>query len=517
MSTSISRRALLRLGSGLVAGALMGRSLRTAASTNTDSLPAFDEVASWVSYLIGLGTRYTGSSSEARYCDFLQDRLERLGLRVHRDRLTFTRWEPKRWQLQDDGGNIYQTASYFPYSGSTPAPGLSGRLVYCGTQLTPTSFRTPDGRVISNAGAFFAPARGNIALMDVVLPILNFDTVMKPVGFAEPSDAPGWPKTFVHTVMGGHENPPALVSARAHGVRAVVCTWTNLSDELAQDQYAPFDTPYQGLPALWVNRATASRLKTAAHEGRSGTVTLEATMAAGSVSHSLWAVLPGNDSSENVIVNTHTDGGNIYEENGGLALLAMAQHFSSMPRSQRRRDMIFAFVTGHFQQPQFTTPGGFGATSTWKAAHPELWEKAVTGMTVEHLGAREWTDDAGTTRYHATGLPGWSWTYTTTQGRRIPATAERDIYIGAARAWANPRAAAVVPGSAKIYVGEGAQFWHDGIPTISHIPGPSNLLQAKAPDFGKITFDPRLMYTQIRTLTLALTRVQDTAAVQLRK
>ena len=56
-----------------------------------------------------------------------------------------------------------------------------------------------------------------------------------------------------------------------------------------------------------------------------------------------------------LIVNTHTDGPNVPEENGALGMLALAQYFAER---QRRRDLYFVMVTGHFQlaQPQFIEP-----------------------------------------------------------------------------------------------------------------------------------------------------------------
>ena len=80
-------------------------------------------------------------------------------------------------------------------------------------------------------------------------------------------------------------------------------------------------------------------------------------------------------------------------------MIALAQYFA---RRRHRRPIYFAFVTGHFQLPQFTSPivpprpeVGSDATSVWMNDHQEIYHNAVAGLTVEHLGCRQWVDLAG--------------------------------------------------------------------------------------------------------------------------
>ena len=49
-------------------------------------------------------------------------------------------------------------------------------------------------------------------------------------------------------------------------------------------------------------------------------------------------------------MHTHTDGPNATEENGAVAMLAtMAEVlFQKIPKSERRRDIVFPMHTGHF-------------------------------------------------------------------------------------------------------------------------------------------------------------------------
>src|SRR5581483_503360 len=136
------------------------------------------------------------------------------------------------------------------------------------------------------------------------------------------------------------------------------------------------------------------------------TLTMDATMTLKAPTDTLYAILPGTDPREAIVINTHTDGPNVPEECGGLGLLAIADHFHRVPRSARRRTLIFAFVTGHFQLPQFQAKGGMAA-SVWMAAHPELLDgtryKTVAALTVEHMGCQEWADNAAHSAYGPTG------------------------------------------------------------------------------------------------------------------
>ena len=119
----------------------------------------------------------------------------------------------------------------------------------------------------------------------------------------------------------------------------------------------------------------------------------------------LIATLPGA-TDEVVIVNTHTDGPNATEENGALGILALAQYFAKLPKSERRRTLVFPLTTGHFAGPWVPSIRGV------IEKHPDLIKRAVAAITVEHLGCREWLDTAASAdkalRYEPTGKNEWS-------------------------------------------------------------------------------------------------------------
>ena len=105
-------------------------------------------------------------------------------------------------------------------------------------------------------------------------------------------------------------------------------------------------------------------------------------------SDTVIAMLPGSSAEETIIVNTHTDGPNATEENGGVGIVALAKYFSKIAKSERKRTLVFPLTTGHFASPWVPSIRGF------ITKYPDVIKKTVAAVTVEHLGCKEWMDDA---------------------------------------------------------------------------------------------------------------------------
>ena len=332
----------------------------------------------------------------------------------------------------------------------------------------------------------------------------------------------------VNPVFQGLFEPVPLLDAKNAGVRGVVVAWTGLPDDEVVNQYNPFTTSYPaasglpapgdpGCPAVWVGDSAGTELAGLAAGGQAtATLVLTADITAGAATETVWGWLEGSgDTGEHIIINTHTDGPNAVEENGGLGLLALARHLAALP--SRNRDMYFALVTGHFQLPQFSrtivNPAhpevGQGAVSTWMLDHPHIWQAAVLGVTAEHLGATMWTDDPETGQYGPAGGSEWGATYTMHRDVLRLVNAEKDAYLSAVRdvnasGWPDYPVATVRPGVFPAYVGEGSSLYAAGLGTVSLCPSPTYLLQAgnaqqpQLLDLDKL--DQRLMYGQILAL-----------------
>lgn len=484
---------------GVLAAAGLGAGLALTPSQQAFGVPgaavSAETLWRWNVKLAAGGPRLTGNHAHRTYIDWLADQFQRTGLKVHRDRHTFTRWAPRRWNLRI-GGEPIDVAFYFPYSGETPPGGVTGKLIHLG--VSPL-----------NAVGWLA-ARGKIAVVEVVSPQLPVTVAFPPTG-RYPSNA-GLPLLAPAPSITDVAVAPLLELAAEAGVLGVICIRTGVSDALAKDQYSPFTTGYQGgCPALWVGPTAGKKVRAKARAGATATLTLDAALLPRSASETIWAVLPGSDPKEAVVVNTHTDGPNVAEENGGLGLLALAREFAKVPRSRRRRSLIFVATTGHFQLPQFNDGELLSqSASLWIQDHPEFIngkvKKTVAALTIEHLGCREWADNPATNRYAPTGLNDVGFCYTSTNRMR-------SVYLSSAAGTANRRTFTVAP-LPVLYFGEGHDFHKRRIATMSLIPAPSYLVAApKDGAIGKL--DKKLMHGQVRTFANAIRRLDGLSAAQI--
>ncbi len=441
--------------------------------------------------MASFGCRLTGSRPQTRYVDWLAGKLEDTGLRVHRDRLTFTRWSPKRWSLTVDGEPV-DLAFYWPYSGVTPPSGVTAPLQYLGPSPVDS--------------AAFAAAAGKIAVVEVPTPALPVFAAFPELGRYQPDMASPDPVTNAPAITDIALGPLLEVAAQT-GVLGVVCIRVGISDDLARDQYSPFTTGYQDCPAVWVGPTAGDIVRTKALAGATATLVMDAEITEGAATDTIWAVLPGADPKEAVVVNTHSDGPNVAEENGGLGLLALAREHAAVPRAKRRRSLIFLATTGHFQLPQFAVGQGQSA-SRWIADHPELIDgrklRTVAALTLEHLGCREWADDPTAESYGPTGRKDVAYCFTNTGTMK-------DLYLAACAGTRNNRTIAAQPG---FQFGEGHDFTAKGIPGIALIPAPTYLVAA--PDGGALDrLDRHYMHGQVRAFSNVLRGLDSLSTSQL--
>jgi len=550
----LARRRFLAgvAGAGALAatGLQPARALAAAGGAQT-GLPSLGQVWQWQQQLVQFGTRYTGSAGHAAYVSWLASQFAKVpGFSVRTDRLTFSRWLARDYSLQVSAppaagrsGPVPLTY-YYPYSGQTGPQGVSGTLVDLGT-YTPA---VPGTSGTGYTPEFWAPAKGGIALVRTAPPVFSLDAGQTATGGYEPgktsaqvaADYEAYGAELTHPAWQGIFQPVPLLDARNAGVLGVVCAWSGLPDDEVFHQYNPFTTPYPapsglpspgdpGCPAVWVGDSTGTELSRLAASGQAAaTLTLTADITAGAATDTVWGLLKGSGGTgENIIINTHSDGPNATEENGGLGLLALARYLAARPRN---RDLYFVAVTGHFQLPQFTRPipnpknaeVGSDATSVWTTDHPDIYQAAVLGVTVEHLGATMWTGQGG--QYLPTGGYDWGTTYTMPFSQVNVASTEQSAYLDAVTAvnaagWPDFPVATVRPGAIPLYLGEGAPLYQAGLGTVSFIPVPTYLLQAGDPQHPSLLdldkLDKRLMYGQLLSFAKAITVLDATPTASL--
>ena len=474
---TFSRRRFLQWAASVSALA----TVRADAGFRPSLLPTQQEVWDQQVWMAKLGPKYTGNRAHTTFVEFLATNLKALGLEVLRERYALPRWDARHWSIdvKPASGAAFAApvTSYFPYSGQTPATGVSGELVFAG--------HNPDFRLDGLAG--------KVAFVDFATNTRQWARMYQAWGI----NPPGEPLPAAMRPARGGIND--LTPFRKAGAVGVIIGWTDVSDANAADQYTPFSRPPQGIPGLYVGRETGARLRSLAGTGATATVVLEADVVPDTPTDTLIATLPGLSADEIIIVNTHTDGPNATEENGAIGILALAKYFSRIPNNERKRTMVFPLTSGHFAGPWVPSIRGV------IEKHPDVIKKAVAALTVEHLGCLEWMDDESL-QYKATGKNEWSVAIT-------PNASTGRIFVDALQG-SRDRAAVVNPVNGG-WLGEGGALSRAGVPTIGYIPQPNYLLAGPA-DGCIDKLSPELLHSQIEVFAKVLHTMDSMSAAQLK-
>ena len=490
-----SRCSLRKNSAGIAVAAVGPRRARRVSALTANSTAGLDlklfpsqkEVWEAETFMNDLGPRLTGSPAQAKYVDFLDANLRELGLQLSRLRYTIPRWEAHRWALEVEPAGASKkpvaVTSYYPYSGKTPAEGISGELVY--------------GGAVAKANWSGIDAKGKIVMFDMAIPPIALSEWYKVWEVYDERGDHDFPSSEYRACFAVTLPPTLLKDALAAGASGVVIAWENISDGNARYQYAPFNRPYADMPALWVGKKTGAELRQMA--GARATLTLDAEIIPNSPTDTLIATLPGVSADEIILVNTHTDGPNAFQENGGIGLLTCAKYFSRLPKASRNRTIVFVLSTGHFAEPYISS-------AQWLKDRPDLVEKAVASVSMEHLGVTEWVDDASLMHYRPTGKTEMNFAF-------CPSQLQASILSDALKGTAAGRIAVVEPG--KHMMSMGAPVYHAGIPTISYISF-TNYMQVIPPNGYIDKLDPRRMHGEIQAFAGAIQRLDKAKAEDLR-
>jgi hypothetical protein len=487
---SYSRRSFMKWAAAMSAFAVAGSrglgrvSLQGAAASplRSDLLPTQKEVWDDLLWMAKLGPKYTGNKAHTDFVEFLAHGMQSAGLEVVREHYTFPRWDARRWAISVEGASgggrtSVPVTSYFPYSGQTPPAGVTGEIAYAGT----------------NPNVRLEGLRGKVALVDFHTNTRQWSHLYQLWGFHPPGER------FPDSIRPARGGVNDLTPFQKAGAVAVILGWTDISDANAADQYTPFSRPPQGMPGLYVGRETLAKLRGLASAGAKATVVLEADVFPDTPTDTLIATLAGQTRDEVIIVNTHTDGPNATEENGAVGILALARYFSKIPKSERRRTLVMPLTSGHFAGPWVPSIRGV------MQKYPDLVQKAVAAVTVEHLGCREWMDDQSMV-YQATGKNEWS----------VAITPDRSMGTAMVQALAGSvdRCGVVNPVNGG-WLGEGGGLSRAGVPTIGYIPQPNYLLAGSA-DMCLDKLSAELMHGQVQVFAKVIHTIDTMSRAELK-
>jgi hypothetical protein len=524
----ITRRSFVR---GAGAGALTLTGLPAAAravgglslgsSAEPSLLPTPKQILHQVREMVSLGPRLTGSPAHNAWIDRLEQDWTAAGVTVSRDHFRFTRWLAESWSLNvldGPGAGPVPISSYFPYTAPTSPAGVTAPIVYVGPVPLPSISGNPldlytnswalnrwreelAADLKAQLAAVPGGVSGKIVLVEAPVPPLSAGDFTPFVTYtSEPSEvtavtdvANDYKRIWI---VGAFIQYVLEVIEQAGPVGAVFVL--DASAQNAGGQYTPYAQPIFSIPAVYVDRDTGTRLRAAAEGTPRVNLTLTAEVAPNTPSDSLVGIMPGDGSTDEVvIVNSHTDGQNAFEENGGIALTAMARYFQALGPAARKRTLVFSAFTGHFG-PGLPQAQGFVDN------HPDLIKRAAASVTVEHFGATEWLDDAR--GYHPTGKMEIGAAWHSQTGIAAP-------LVESMRANGFYRTSALRP-IGDYMVAVGGPFHRAGVPTISYIAGPNYLVDLD-PNDHLDKLDTNWFATELRWLADLIQRFDKLPAAAL--
>ncbi len=488
--TGVTTRREILFGAGALSSIALAESIAgaVAASPGRDivPLPTPEIIRRDYQRMVDFGPRLPGHPNHVRFVEFLAREFQQIGLTLGPcDSYAYRRWDPLAYGLDlEDDGTMKPVPNIAYYVRSHPAPpgGITAPLYYGGTidKNGPTAL----GEV---------PA-GSIVVFDGKLPQTTIQQLVDPlyIHLPDAEKAEYLSRPYKRLWLMPAFPLEAVLAKGAAGVVIII----DVSDAMIAGNFSPHASHYKPpLPTLFVGNEAGNDLRRLAKLRKRAKLTLDAQWVDCTVP-SLTAILPG-ESDEVVVIDTHTDGQNFIEENGGMAMLQLAGHFASLPKHQRlRRTLVFAGWPGHMS-------GALPECAGWVRAHPDLVKRAAAAVTIEHLGASEWEDvpgkgyaPTGRNEYMNFATTGGVLTNLVKDGFRKFDLRQHGIQAG--------------PGTTT-----GAVFHDSGVPHVGIIGGPNYLLGiVKNGHMDKLDTD--LATRQTAMIAELLTRIDGLSATVLR-
>jgi hypothetical protein len=313
--------------------------------------------------------RISGTSADTEDAQWLQGKFQHAGLtdtRIQPVAYLAPQWAPKSWNVAVmGGGKTVALATAQPSYGS-PATGgkdLNLEIVYVGLG-SEADFKGRD-------------VRGKAILL-------------------------------VKASLSRQAGPPDILKrAEDHGAAAILSTDLRGGNQTEQAYRAPTH-----VPTFLIGTKDAEAIRdlignAAANDAPHVTIRLDADWAEGQKSYLVWGTLPGA-TDETVYVIAHRDGwfdaaGD--NASGVASMIGLAEYFAKLPKSARRRTMVFIGTDGHHN----IRPGEFG--NEWLVANrARLFAKTALIINDEHPaemlshgGAAGWTDTIVPLEWYAGG------------------------------------------------------------------------------------------------------------------
>jgi hypothetical protein len=309
-----------------------------------------------------------------------------------------------------------------------------------------------------------------------------------------------------------------LRAAAQAGARAIIFV-----KDLPRNQLAGHYEPYEGsswrLPGVWLGVDQGQRLQAALASGQRASARLVLRAGYRNVgTPSLFATVAGA-SPQRIVIDSHTDGTNAVEDNGPIAMVAMARYLAGLAPACRPRTVEFSFSTAHFYQRVASPSQRYGGAGQFAAQLDKDYDAGTVSsvLTLEHLGA---IDYEGVPR---PGRPGEKLVPTGQPAIQFigitPSPSLVSTVLGVVERYDMRRTillqGADAPGTTVPshcnFGGEGTPFNVHLLPTIGVISAPQSLYD---PAFGLAGIDFGLMHSELLGYTELVNRLGTMAQAE---
>jgi hypothetical protein len=467
------------------------------------ALPDAAKLREMNSVLTGVGGHPTGSAAQGRYINWILSQLRAVpGAQISEEHFTIDRWSPGSMSLQLRAGSTTTTvpiAAPVPYAQATGSAGVSAPLVEIPDQEKITAANAA-GRIVVRP----APA-GSVPNVDFFLPVVSW-LVYDPQNTIDPT------QTFFGDFINYNARVADLRDAATAGAKGLLFV-KDLPRRQLTNHYEPYEGTPWNVPAVFLGADEGKQISDAMASGApvSARLVLHASFKLVDTP-TIRARIPGG-SSQRIVVDSHTDGTNAVEDNGSVAMVAIARYLAGLPGACRPRTVEFVFPTAHFYQRLVDLThrhGGAGVIAT--QLDGEYDQGLVSSVLVlEHLGAIDYeqvlrSDGGPGHELLPNGLravqfvgitPSPSLVATVTQVVRNYGM-QRTILLQGADA-----PGSTVPSHCN-FGGEGTPYNQHLLPTMGVISAPQSLYD---PTFGLEGIDFNVMHDELMGFTELLNRL----------
>ncbi len=445
-------------------------------------------------YLDSLKARPTAGPSHQQFVNWLDTRLAEIpGLQRRSLDYEIERWLERSAALEagaPGAAEQIRVSGAVPYSKATPAAGVSGALIYIPVGQAISSVDVA-GRIILREAATGSVPQAAFAALEW----WSYDPELTLIS--------GLADNYERDFLAYEQRVTDLREAGAGGAAGLILMH-GFPHEQVEGHYAPYEGELWPVPAVYVGVDEGERLKALAADAAVVRIRLVADEGP-APTRTLVATLPGM-SDERIVIESHTDGTNVHEDNGPLVMLEMARYFASFPKQCHPKTLEFVFPTAHFHQ-QIVPPRRHGGAGEYARQLNHDYDDGSVAMVLvlEHLGTLGY--DAVP---RADGAPGRDLVPNGTpeamsvfinESPVLIATMLQSVIAHDLRGFIALRGADL-PGAHiplhRSFGGEGTPYSDHLIPTVAYITAPWPLYN---PAFGLEVIDPDLLYRQTLMFT----------------